>query len=429
MRLRYALRLWSLGYLNQREAQAGCVDDQFEQNDSAFAATALPASGTVTAQMCMDDDDWYSFPVTTNETITVDLVAGNPDTLAWSLVDENGNLPSSGTSDTVRSRRAGSTGRWAIRIVGNPAPYALTITSDLCANDGFEDNDDATTATPISPGGSLSAHLCLGDFDYYRIPVTAGERVEVTMTQPDVLRARNIDVFFSNAPTHTTTTSSAGGVTTTIVSYIATATGQSTFLVGLGGAEKAYDLSVSTVPVLTCAGQEVTVNIGAGDVPTAGDDVILGTSGPDVIKGLAGDDTIYGLGGDDTLRGGPGDDEILDGLGDDELFGGSGGEAVFGNGGDDTVHGHGGDDALSGGGGADTLSGGSGNDTARGQAGNDTANGGSGDDSLNGGSGDDSLFGGRGLDALNGQSGADICTGGADNDTATASCETTISVP
>ena len=42
----------------------------------------------------------------------------------------------------------------------------------------------------------------------------------------------------------------------------------------------------------TCNGLTVDVDLNAGDTPTSGDDVILGTSGADTINGLGGNDTI-----------------------------------------------------------------------------------------------------------------------------------------
>ena len=162
-----------------------------------------------------------------------------------------------------------------------------------------------------------------------------------------------------------------------------------------------------------CNGLTVTVNLGAGDLPTSGDDVILGTSSADTVNGLGGDDTICGEGGDDTLVGGSGDDTIFGGDGDDTLSGAAGG---------DTLHGEDGVDRVNGGSGDDEIFGGDGDDDLRGQAGDDT---------LNGDAGVDQFFGGGGADVINtgdggnsgttqivsGQSGADTITGSSEDDT------------
>ena len=143
-------------------------------------------------------------------------------------------------------------------------------------------------------------------------------------------------------------------------------------------------------------------------VPTAGDDVLLGTTEADVIRGLAGKDVLSGLAGDDRLYGDAGDDRLEGGGGDDALYGGDG---------VDTLNGGAGADFLDGGEGNDVLAGGDGDDRLYGRAGNDALDGGDGADQLFGGLGDDVLFGGAGADRLYGEAGRDTLNGGADNDT------------
>jgi Ca2+-binding RTX toxin-like protein len=113
----------------------------------------------------------------------------------------------------------------------------------------------------------------------------------------------------------------------------------------------------------TCDGRPVTTFIGAGDTPTAGPDVILGTPGPNTINGLGGADHICGLGGTDTLRGGDGRDVVSGGNGVDRLEGGLLGDTLSGGAGTDTLVGQGGNDALDGGAQRDTCNGGPQRDT------------------------------------------------------------------
>lgn len=107
-------------------------------------------------------------------------------------------------------------------------------------------------------------------------------------------------------------------------------------------------------PVQQCAGEQVTVDIAAGDEPTQGDDVILGTRGPDQVNGLGGADTICGLGGRDQLDGGLGPDTLLGGGGRDRLRGGGDDDALLGGKGRDRLAGGSGQDSCDGGPGADT---------------------------------------------------------------------------
>jgi peptidoglycan/xylan/chitin deacetylase (PgdA/CDA1 family) len=167
----------------------------------------------------------------------------------------------------------------------------------------------------------------------------------------------------------------------------------------------------------TCGGLVVTVDLGAGQVPTSGPDVILGTAGPDVISGLGGADVICGLGGDDTIFGGPGDDTIFGGDGNDTIFGGDGNDTIFGEGGGDTIQGNAGNDTIDGGAGDDVLSGNDGDDQVAGGIGDDTIYGGAGADTIDGGGGADTILGGLGNDVIDGGAGHDLISGNDGNDT------------
>jgi Ca2+-binding RTX toxin-like protein len=167
----------------------------------------------------------------------------------------------------------------------------------------------------------------------------------------------------------------------------------------------------------TCAGLAVTVDIGAGQTPTAGPDVILGTPGADVINGLGGDDVICGGGGDDTIFGGPGNDVIFGGDGNDTIFGGDGDDTLAGEAGHDTIQGNAGLDTIDGGVGDDVLSGNDGDDVIDGGLGDDTIYGGAGADTIDGGDGADTILGGLGNDTIRGRGGNDLISGNAGNDT------------
>ena len=166
-----------------------------------------------------------------------------------------------------------------------------------------------------------------------------------------------------------------------------------------------------------CAGEPVTVNLGLGQSPTSGDDVIYGTSGADTIDALGGDDVICALGGNDTVNGGGGDDTIYGSGGDDELSGGGGADTIYGDAGDDDIMGGSEADTIHGGDGADKVSGGTGADFIYGEVGDDDLYGSDGNDTVSGGAGDDDVRGGSGNDTLNGGAGADRVLGEAGNDT------------
>ena len=175
---------------------------------------------------------------------------------------------------------------------------------------------------------------------------------------------------------------------------------------GIGGLPPVNDCDGNPTTQQLCNGKTVTVYLQAGERPTKGDDVILGTSNADVINGLAGDDTICAEGGNDNVKGGKGEDWISLGGGndtasggpnDDEIYGGRGNDRISGNGGDDKLRGEGNSDRLLGGNGKDDLDGGQGKDRLFGQKHNDVLRGGTQVDTVDGGNGKDACIdpGGR----------------------------------
>jgi len=174
----------------------------------------------------------------------------------------------------------------------------------------------------------------------------------------------------------------------------------------------------------TCFGFAITVDIGAGEMPTDGDDVILGTFGPDVIAAGAGDDMICGLGGDDRIWGQDGDDVIVSLTGNNVLRGGDGNDSLVAGDGVDNLNGGRGDDYVYAGDGDDlVVRGGTGNDLVIAAAGNDAlvagnggidvVVGGTGNDKVTGGPRGDVLWGGEGSDELKGNGGNDRLFGQA----------------
>ena len=114
----------------------------------------------------------------------------------------------------------------------------------------------------------------------------------------------------------------------------------------------------------SCGGRTATVQLGLGELPTSGADVIVGTNGSDSIDAQGGNDIVCALGGDDTITLGPGDDDVLGGGGGDTVNGEGGADELFGQGGVDRLVGGSGGDRLVGGAGVDSCAGGTGRDTA-----------------------------------------------------------------
>ncbi|MCC8471801.1 calcium-binding protein, partial [Xanthomonas phaseoli] len=90
-------------------------------------------------------------------------------------------------------------------------------------------------------------------------------------------------------------------------------------------------------------------------VPTAGDDQLIGYQGSDSLSGGRGDDTLSGQGGDDLLDGGEGMDSLFGEAGNDLLLGGAQNDRLYGGDGNDRLDGGAGNDYLSGDVGSDTY--------------------------------------------------------------------------
>lgn len=106
-------------------------------------------------------------------------------------------------------------------------------------------------------------------------------------------------------------------------------------------------------PAPLCDGKPATVQLGLDQVPTSGDDVIVGTAAGEQIKASGGNDVVCALGGNDTVAGGDGNDRV---------FGGDGNDLQYGDAGADFINGGAGSDRTAGGAGGDTVYGGSGSD-------------------------------------------------------------------
>lgn len=94
---------------------------------------------------------------------------------------------------------------------------------------------------------------------------------------------------------------------------------------------------VPSTAARTCGGRPVTVNIGLGQLPTEGNDVVLGTAGNDSINGGGGDDVICGGAGNDVLTGGNGNDTLYGGAGNDVIAPGNGTDVARGEAGSNTL--------------------------------------------------------------------------------------------
>ena len=416
------------------ELLSPCNDDRRE-NLSMADADLLSFASRGGGTACDGAPDYYFFDANVGDEIEVDLdfrpEGGDldlaliaPDGVSVRAVSEP---DADGEVAESLSFTADVSGTWYARVSTNPDEanhnhYRLELESPLpCVDDENEPNNDAASATAAEDLGGFPGRrdylaegwICSGPdaVDWYTFPVVIGggsvlvevegfggafdlEGGDLVVTLFDPLGAEQVregDGFF----------------------FIEDGTVAGTWMIRLELTEETaslptqYEAYITVYEPTTCNGLAVTVDMAAGERPTDGDDVILGTEGPDVIMAGGGRDVICGLGGDDRIDGGDRKDVIFGGGGDDVINGGQGADVINAGSGDDLVAGGRGKDIIDGQGGDDDL---------RGNDGTDTLYGGGGDDLLRGGQKADTIYGERGNDTLFGGTRPDVLDGGAGND-------------
>ena len=332
---------------------------------------------------------------------------GNPEVLQGEFDEVSGRLQ---TQVGPTPTGPGAIFESSIDVI-NPAayPYFSFASMMLPSNDAFFGNENPAAYQIFDSVGNATGP------------------VEIHIFAEDIYdagtEANNVEGLpFVPAAAGTTATETNDGVlpvTDGLEPYVGAETAAGTTIAdGLDAEEPIAKITVyAGTATRSCGGEDITVNLALGEMPTDGDDVILGTDGDDVIAGLGGNDVICGEGGNDTINAGAGDDIVFGGGGDDTVRAGRGNDTVYGNGGVDTLSGDRGNDTILGNGGDDILRGGNGSDTLYGGFSSDLLLGGNGADDLIGENGDDILRGGKKADTLDGGVGQDINAGDSGSDT------------
>lgn len=176
---------------------AGCTDDAFEDDDSVPAAHALAGVSHVAAQICSNDDDYYSITPAAMDRVTVGLAFTSAlGDLDLQLLDSAGTIvgSSAGTSDTesVSYCARGATPLYArvLGYAGAENAYTMDVTrmaGACCVDDAFEPDDSQAAARAIV-GTDFDGTLCPSDDDWIAISVLGASRVVIDLTF-DIARA------------------------------------------------------------------------------------------------------------------------------------------------------------------------------------------------------------------------------------------------
>jgi hypothetical protein len=179
--------------------EASCLNasDEFEPNDIApeSASIEVPCSHPVLSSCGADARaDYYDFTVEQSATVTFRLrrVDGGP-AVRWAVSFQRHPYQLFSISDSLKSTEE-ITGSYSCE----PDTYTLRVgkhdedeetvfysleleASAQCADDSYEENDNAMEASIILPGFYEDLISCYHDYDFYGIELIAGQTVTMTV--------------------------------------------------------------------------------------------------------------------------------------------------------------------------------------------------------------------------------------------------------
>ncbi len=178
-----------------------CPADSFEENDTRATAKTISTGNHTNLNTCTGDDDYYQITLAANDQIdaTASFTNGEGD-IDLELLDGSGTvLDSSSTSNNSEnvSFTVVTAGTYYLHVLlyadagstlGNTYSLNVSVSGSNpvgCPVDTFEPNDTPTTAPTMSLGSYPNLGAC-GDDDYYAIPLTSGDSI-------------NMDVLFTHA--------------------------------------------------------------------------------------------------------------------------------------------------------------------------------------------------------------------------------------
>lgn len=192
-------------YTLQIQASAApCAADGFEENDE-YGDAAFISDGTQNGlNVCTGDDDFYRLLVSGGETVTAEVTfnpaEGDIDLALLGLfgIPLDRSSTSNGTERVSYTFQNGGFAAVQVTLysdtgstLGTPYTLNVTVTSGgsnpppSCTADSLEPNDAAGSASPISAGSTPNLTSCAGNDDYYRLALTAGQNVTITVQFTD----------------------------------------------------------------------------------------------------------------------------------------------------------------------------------------------------------------------------------------------------
>lgn len=172
--------------------QPTCASQDANEPDSSLSQARVAVSAQATsARICRGDVDYAAIVAKAGQTIDLSLAFTNAaGDLDLTLYSPSGAVvaTSATTADGESiSHAATESGAYVAEIAGKTTTvtnaYTFTMTSPLCpTDDGFENNDTLGTAKPLVVGTDYQAVACVGDADFFSVPVVADASYRIAVS-------------------------------------------------------------------------------------------------------------------------------------------------------------------------------------------------------------------------------------------------------
>ncbi len=256
----------AVGLLYAPPAAAACVDDAYEENDTAATAVALTAGTYPNLVVCPNDEDWFRVDLAAHTRIDASIAFRHAQgDLDLYLLDETGRrVLAAGTSQTdnetaVYTSTAPTT--VYVRVVGYAgAGNTYTLRVALTATDDpWEENDTLAQAPLLAPGAYPGLILAAGDVDIFAVDVPANSILRATIFFTHA--QGDLDLYLIDGTGTRTLRSSTSTTDNEQVIYPTTqAERVYLYIEGYRGASNRYDLVLEVEPAGACEEDSWTPN-------------------------------------------------------------------------------------------------------------------------------------------------------------------------
>ena len=176
------------GSSNNTQANAQGIDASTLNLVNSVNANRMAVTGTLEAGA----SDWYSFPLSATNQVSIGVSGESASQLVIDLVRPNGTVVTTGAAtstsvDSIISNvRPNAAGTYAVRVysptLNTPVNYTLVVArnSQLDA----EANDSTATAADIGVWGTATGAITAGDTDHYRFLANSGSPITLITSTP-----------------------------------------------------------------------------------------------------------------------------------------------------------------------------------------------------------------------------------------------------